>query len=184
MNFNLKEQLSSAPQDPRKILKIVISISVVLLVMWLFLVSKMDYGNTSEPRYPAVEQQADSMRTLLERESAGRTAAMEDSSPNMFSNAFITFLVLMTLLGFAWLWVRKKSPAETKQQNFQQLLSQGLGQGAELKIVKLNGEIWVLGVTANAVTLLHRYPEEEWNEPFEQPEQNLNSFYQLFRSQS
>src|SRR5690554_7997249 len=106
--MDLRQFLSSSSVSPQKILKIVLSVSVVLLVMWLFMVSRMEYTNASEPENPAVQEaRTDSLRSLLnQRDEEEAVSRSDEKSSNIFLNAFTTFLILVTLLGVVWFWSR------------------------------------------------------------------------------
>jgi flagellar biogenesis protein FliO len=117
---------------------------------------------------------------LVENREARPEPRPVQESPNIFMNAFTTFLVLLVLLAGVWLWSRKRTPA-VRQGAFREYGSHSLGYGAQVRIVEISNEVWVLGVTANSVNLLHRYAKEEWTE--QQPPQTggENTFYNLFK---
>lgn len=177
--MDLKDQFSSLSASPQKVLKIVLSISVVLLVMWLFMISRMEYGGTKEPADPTRQERVDSLRITLNQSGKGGIPPREGST-DFFANAFVTFLVLITILGIVWLWSRKKTdpPAET---SLNEIGGHLLGQGAQLKILEINDEIWVLGISGGGVNLLHRYSKEEWRGPTSRPEVPEKNFYQMFK---
>lgn len=183
--MDLREKLSTLSVRPTKVLKIVIGLSVVLLLMWLVILSQVNYteGNYSDHSDTA-QQQADS---VVAGDSLSTTAAQrkysDDSSTDVFSNGLLTFFVLLVILGGIWLWLQQKesSVSRTKQR---ELGSQILGEGAQIKIIRINKEIWVLGVTSNSVNLLHRYSEEEWTEKISEEESTKTPIFQkLFRSE-
>jgi flagellar biogenesis protein FliO len=182
--MDLRQLLSHSSASPQKVLKIVISISVVLLVMWLFMVSRMEYTSTSSPSTPAVTERADSIRTVLNRD-VRQVPQTEARSTNIFMNAFTTFLVLIALLAGVWLWSRTRNKGtETTSQigSFKEYGHHALGHGAQIKIVEINNEIWVLGITGGSVNLLHRYSREEWAEKLPERQEEENSFYNIFKS--
>ena len=64
-----------------------------------------------------------------------------------------------------------------------------LGHGAQLKFVEVNNEVWVLGLTAGSLNLLHRVAKSEWTETNvdELPEMkadsaDFKSLYKMFRN--
>lgn len=177
--------------DPQKILKIVLTFSVVILVMWLFMVSRMEFtggsgsGSSGSGTQEGISvERADSLRTILNRER-GDSAASDERSSGIFMNAFTTFIILVSILGVVWFWSKTKgSTAPKRRRELKEMGAHSLGNGAQLKIVELNGEIWVMGVTQQSVNLLHRYSKDEWNEekePFEVPSEDDNSFSAIFR---
>lgn len=178
--MDLKKFLSSFSANPKQVLKTVLIFSAVLLVMWLLMVSQMETGNPPVTSGDSITQaRADSIRTVLSQTDQGRYA--DDRSGSIFMNAITTFLVLIAILGVVWLWSRSK-PQTKNQKEFQELGSQVLGQNAQLKILEINNEIWVIGVTANSVNLLHRYNKEEWiSKPVDHSSTKESSFYQILK---
>lgn len=177
--MELKNYLSSTSVDPQKILKIVLGFAAIMLVLWLMIISSMDFKGKADPADPVAQERTDSLRIALNKEDLNKPST-EQRSSNIFFNAFTTFFVLITILGLVWLWSRKK-PAISRKGDIKEIGGHMLGQGAQLKIVEINEEIWVMGVTTNNVTLLHRYPRNEWTGTIEDPESDDSSFYQMFR---
>lgn len=182
--MDLRQFLSSSSVSPQKILKIVLSVSVVLLFMWLFMVSRMEYTNTSEPENPAVQEaRTDSLRSLLnQRDEEEAVSRSDEKSSNIFLNAFTTFLILVTLLGVVWFWSRNNQTGDNRKTR--EVDRHMLGQGAEMKIVEVNEEIWVLGVTSGSVNLLHRYQKSEWKEQLTKPDTDDRTFHKIFSSKT
>lgn len=179
--MDLKQFLSSFSANPKQVLKTVLIFSAVLLVMWLLMVSQMETGNSPVNTPDTVTQsKADSLRSVLSESDRGRYAS-DERSENIFMNAFTTFLILITILGVVWLWSRAKPQTKNKKE-FTELGSQLLGQNAQLKIIEINNEVWVMGVTAHSVNLLHRYEKEEWtSKPDTAPSSEKSSFYQILK---
>ena len=142
---------------------------MVLLVLWLFMVSRMELGNQRQS--VLVANQPDSVATqsitksLLQQPEAQivETVDAQQKQPAIFQGAFTTFLVMFVILGIVWLWSKKKSTPSEVKQTITELGHHVLGQGSQLKIVDINNEVWVLGVSSGAPTLLHRYTKDEWN---------------------
>lgn len=198
--MDITRLLSHSTRKPKSILRIVISISMVLLVLWLFMVSRMELSTNrqsvlvaSQPDSATVTQSVS--ETLLGTSKATpkstenqQVAAKDD--PGIFRNAFTTFMVMFIILGIVWLWSRKKSTTPAGKQLVNDLGQHVMGQGSQLKIVELNNEVWVLGVTPSSVTLLHRYAKEEWeankdnqsleNFPEEVQKPDFKAIYSLF----
>lgn len=179
--MDLKNYLSSSSADPKQILKIVLAFAVVMLVLWLFMVSRMDFRGGIETADSRVHVESDSTRSAI-TQYEGRPQRSGQDSPNIFFNAFTTFAVLLGLLGIVWLWTRSKEQSAPKKSDLNELGGQMLGQGAQLKILEINNEIWVMGITANSVNLLHRYSQDEWIEQkdVEKPKKE-NGFYKMFQ---
>ncbi|HKL18074.1 MAG TPA: flagellar biosynthetic protein FliO [Halalkalibaculum sp.] len=184
MDLKKNLNLSSASANPQKVLKIVISVSIVLLVMWLFMVSRMEFSSTAETGNPLTKQRVESIRASVEEPGTAKEIALQnEASSGIFMNAFTTFLVLITLLGGVWLWTRKKANSGPVKRN-RNIGDHILGEGAQLKIIEINEEIWVLGVTSSTVNLLHTYPKSEWKEQVPQSENTPGSetFRKIFGS--
>ena len=183
--MDLRETFSSLDASPNKILKIVIGISVVLLLMWLLTISQMDYGNDVAPKDRRsvfkTAAKADSVATQSDSTEMSPVKA-DDESPGLFSDGLVTFFVLLVILGGIWVWVDRKAP-QAKSGDRRQIANVPLDEGAKLKIIRINEEIWVLGVTGNSVNLLHRYSKSEWNEELKDPEENKELFKKLFKNQ-
>lgn len=158
--------------DPQWWLRTVLGVAAALLVLWLVIVSRMEFGAQStesvSPRIEAVRGGGGA--TAVEADSAQPTPAeqkkLSRSGKGPFVPAFTTFLVLISLLGGVWYLVVHRSGSSASPSRGSHIRSIALSAGSELSIVRINGEVWVLGVSPQgSVQLLHRYPEEEWIEP-------------------
>ena len=197
--MNIANLLNQSTKEPKTILRIVISVSVGLLVLWIFLVSKMDLPTQKNTvlvsAQDSVQQQTTSIKSALlndaNEESApvnsrnSETAEAAEEQPAMFQNAFTTFLVMIALLGGLWAWsTKKKKKTDVKDSDINELSQHIIGQGVQMKVLEINEEIWVVGVTANAINLLHRYPKNEWKSMPTKQEKELsdsdfNSIYKM-----
>lgn len=182
MDIDLRQALANSTHSPQKILKIVISISVALLVLWLFMVSRMEFtGNTSQPANPVKKEQTESLQTMRKQQSL-EDVTTEKEGPSM-ANPIVIFLVMLFLLGVVWLWSRTKTNSRPKMDQFREVGNYTLGQGAEIKMVEINEEIWVIGVTPSAINLLHRYPKKVWTEEIAETDSKSTAlFYKFFRN--
>lgn len=181
--MDLKQLMSSFSANPKQVLKIVLLFSVVMLAIWLLMVSQMDTGKAMEINSPDANTQAraDSIRSVLSASDQGRYN--DERSSNLFMNAFTTFFVLTSIMGGVWFWSRKK-PQNTTAKQFNELGTQLLGQNAQLKIIEINNEVWVIAVTANSVDLLHRYNKKDWITKEERSvQEGKNSFLKILRGQ-
>ncbi len=181
--MDLRDKLSSLDVAPGKILKIVLGLAVVLLLMWLFTLSHIDYNQGPDAEeYIQSQAQTDSAVVGASSDDAREIKSYGEPS-GIFTNGLITFLVLLVVLIMVWFWVDRKQSGSTAG-NQRELASQVLGEGAQLKIIRMNEEVWVLGVTSESVNLLHRYPENEWKEKMPKKESGGSDvFGKLFKSQ-
>lgn len=171
----------SKSDNPNKVLKSVIGISLILLLIWLIMISRMDFNQSSEHADPAKQEQADSIRALVDR-GGEEPDAQRSSSSGIFMNALTTFLIMATILVLVWLWVRKQTDNPQKK-TFTEIADHVLDADKKLKVLEINNEVWILAVSADSVTLLHKYPEGEWNELPGVSESSQSTFYKMFRGQ-
>jgi flagellar biogenesis protein FliO len=176
MDVDFRQILSSSSKSPQKILKIVLGISGILLIIWLLLVFRMDVGSQDHLTEGVSQEQVESVESLRE---GMPSSVKEDRSSSIFMNAFTTFLVLVSILGGIWLWSRKSTPAKLDNE-LVEIAHHMLGQEAQLKIIEINNEVWVLGVTSRSVELLHRYPKQEWTGGPASKEAEQRSFNHFF----
>ena len=197
--MDFQKILSQSTKKPKHILRIVLSFSVALLVIWMFLMSRMEFSATEKvANKPEVEQRTEGLKSSLKKEeleaTAGEPAKVnQEETEGVFQNAFTTFLVMMGLLGLVWFWARNKSGTGALNEESRDLGEHILGQGAQLKFVEINNEVWVLGLTSSSLNLLHRVPKSEWRETveFEGVEEikpakagsaDFKSLYKMFRN--
>jgi len=180
--MDLREKLSSVPGGSRKVLKIVLGLSFILLLIWLLTLSYLDVGESSTgPQAFISEQPVDSVSTAPSAFSP-KPSADESSkdSPALFSNGIIIFFVLAVSLVIIWFWFERKG-ANAPGGIQREVDSLPLGEGANMKIITINEEVWIIGTTSNSVNLLHRYPKEDWKEQLPDEEASPKSFAALFR---
>lgn len=193
--MDLRQYITPGSVDPQKILKIVLSVSIIMLVIWLFMVSRMEFSGSGQPSGSAAAadtasvERTESIRALLNEGAAPAEEAPAEersSSSSIFLNAFTTFVVMMGLLAGVWFWSWSKSRSDAssgRRRELREMNSHMIGQGAQIKIVEMNGEVWVLGVTSENINLLHRYPADEWTEELPAPDENdEGSFYNVFKN--
>ncbi|MGN8226763.1 flagellar biosynthetic protein FliO [Gracilimonas sp. BCB1] len=161
--------LSQSKKKPQNVLRIVLAFAVALLVIWMFLVSRMEFSATEKVASdPEAIERTQGLKTSLGQKTpdveVSATEPENAGEDNVFQNAFTTFLVMMGMLGLVWFWARKKSGSTRQKHDGRDLGEHILGQGAQLKFVEINNEVWVMGMTAGSLNLLHRIPKSEWNE--------------------
>jgi flagellar biogenesis protein FliO len=157
----------------------------------------MELGSQQQATNPEVQERTEGLKNSLKKEedipavseTAGTERVQETESENAFQNALPTFLVMMTMLGLVWLWSRKKGKASASGEKSRELGEHVLGQGAQLKFVEVNNEVWVIGLTAGSLNLLHRVPKSEWLEnsvgeltEMKSDVSDFKSLYKMFRN--
>ena len=182
--MDLRDKLSSLDVPPSKILKIVLGLALVLLLMWVFTLSQIDYNQGPDAQdYINSKAKADSSQIVAPQKNHTEEIRSQESSPSLFTNGLTTFLVLLGLLIIVWFWIGRKQSSGPKVKQ-REMENHVLGEGAKLKIIQINQEVWVIGVTASSVDLLYRYPQEEWTEEVpEEDSENKDVFRKLFKSQ-
>jgi flagellar biogenesis protein FliO len=183
--MDFKKHLSSGSTDPKQILKFVLGFAAVMLVLWLVMISQMDFDGSSAPATSEDRMRADSLRSAItQNDGSLQSANSGRESPDIFFNALTTFLILITILGLVWIWSRTKgAQSQRKTEMFNELGGQMIGQGAQLKVIEINKEVWVMGVSDGSVNLLHRYQKDEWVEKVEPKEPIESNFYKLFKGE-
>jgi len=183
--MDFKKYLSDGSADPKQILKFVLGFAAVMLLLWLVMVSQMDFDGSGGPATSEDRMRADSLRSAIsQNDGALQTADSDRESPDIFFNALTTFLILITILGIVWIWSRTKgAQAQGKTEMFNELGGQMIGQGAQLKVIEINNEIWVMGVSDGSVNLLHRYSKEDWVEKIEPNKPIESNFYKMFKGE-
>lgn len=169
--------------SPKNILSIIITVSVVLLLLWLLVIARMDYGSQTETTDPVDHDRLESVRTM-KGETGNEMPVVDQRPSSLFTNAVTTFMVMIALLAIVWFWSKRRSGTMAEPgKRFNELDVHILGPGQFLKVMEINDEIWILGVGSGAVNLLHRYDKNEWKErsaPIEQPVEN-QGFLKMFK---
>ncbi|MEO1022152.1 MAG: flagellar biosynthetic protein FliO [Bacteroidota bacterium] len=162
--MNTQQLLSQSTKKPQSILKMVLALAVSLLVVWLFLVSRMETGG-SQQLLTTSASVSDSLNiTVAEGLSPSIETRSERERPSLFQNASVTFGVLMVLLVGVWFWAKRKDKRTESGAREREIGQYILGQGAQLKFLEVNREVWVLALQAQQIQLLHRVPIDEWKE--------------------
>lgn len=150
--------------SPKNILSIIITVSVVLLLLWLLVIARMDYGSQTETVDPVDHDRLESVRTMR-GDTDTEMPVVDQRSSGLFTNAFTTFMVMIVLLAAVWFWSKRRSGTSTETgKRFNELDVHILGPGQFLKVMEINDEIWILGVGSGSISLLHRYEKNEWKE--------------------
>lgn len=177
--------LSKSGKKPQSMMKIVIGFSVALLVMWLFMVSRMDTTTVAQSSEPEVQERTMGLQESLRASKTGTDSVKaaqasgqveKKEAPDLFQNAFITFMVLIVSLGGLWFWAKKKGQgANASESKSRELDAHSLGENSQLKFLEINEEIWVVGMSENGINLLHRYPKAEWKERLPEDETEISA---------
>lgn len=181
--MDLRNKLSSLDIPPGKILKIVLGLALILLLMWLFTLSHIDYAQGPDAQqYITSQAQSDSASVLGSSSKGAKEITSYEEPSSIFTNGLTTFLVLLVVLVMIWFWVDHKQ-SDKGRGDHRELASHVLGEGARLKIIQINEEVWVLGVTSSSINLMHRYAQNDWKEQAPDVESGSGDiFRKLFKS--
>jgi flagellar biogenesis protein FliO len=145
--------------DPKKFLKLIISFSFVLLVIWAFALIQADRPEPEKELTPREQARLDSVRSILGRENIQMQQPQEY---DFGSKALVVVFVLGGGLAIAWWYLRKQDPG--KQQDWITVLGeQSIDDQNTIKALKFQDEVWIVAVTPNGMNLLKTIPAEEFD---------------------
>lgn len=149
------------PTNTKRFFNVVVGLGFTLLVIWIFVISQTD--NSGPNKGLTAEQQVslDSLRNALGR-SPESVSKRDDEG--LLDNAIITFILLGGGLLVLWIWSRRQ-PESNVRTLFTEVGEQQLAPGQTLKVIEINDEYWVLGVTSDNINLLEKMPRENWDLP-------------------
>lgn len=178
--------------NPRKMLASILGIAVFFLVIWMFVAVQVDpsgenvaaeqSGRLDSLRLSLSDQFSDSLELKSNQNAA---ASKPEKANTSFMKTLPVFLVLILVIGGLWYWI-KKGGAGTTHSNiseknvFNLLGSQKIMAGKRITVIKINNEFWVLSTGGEAMQLLHRYTEDEWEGPDLPIQEEKESASQLF----
>jgi flagellar biogenesis protein FliO len=153
-------QKGGLPTNTKRFFNLVVALGVTLLVIWVFVMSQTEMGNSDYESYtPEQKARVDSIRQALGRDEV---AQRPDPTDNMWGNMVIVLILLGGGLAALWWWNRGNP--EVSNASFNIVAEFEVGPGQTVKIVDMNGEYWVLGVAGNGITLLEKWTEEQWQQ--------------------
>ncbi|MDI6402796.1 hypothetical protein QLX67_12380, partial [Balneolaceae bacterium ANBcel3] len=91
--------------SPQKLVGIAVAASAVLLLLWLFMVSRMEYEPpvvTETPEDVRAQERRESVRVMMGKDEV--VPAADERGSRLFMNAVTTFFVMMILLLGVWVW--------------------------------------------------------------------------------
>jgi flagellar biogenesis protein FliO len=161
-------------------LRPILILSGILLVLWLIALQQTDSKEQEEPLTAESQQRLDSLRIIL---GTTDTVAREEKEPDLFSNALPVFLVLVVFISALWLWSKKAKAPQQIQGSI--LAEQIIGPGQSIKAVKFAGEVYILGVTHQSITVLKTLSEIEWTSlPEMSTTSEPSAFSKLFKKET
>lgn len=145
--------------DPKKFLKLIISFSFVLLVIWAFALIQADRPEPQKELTQREQARLDSVRSILGRENI---QMQQPEEYDFGSKALLVVFVLGGGLAIAWWYLRKQNPAE--QKNWITVLGeQSIDSQNTIKALQFQDEVWILAVSANGMNLLKTIPADEFD---------------------
>jgi hypothetical protein len=161
--------------NPGKLLKSVLLLAGCLLLIWM--VVMLQGGSPAHQETIQINKsgQLSGLNNLPDKAADSLTVGRSaQTAPNMMdehsgSGLYVllpTILIFFIVIGGLWYWIRSKNAAtsgKTSGEVFTTIASQKVPGGQQMLIVRLNGEYWVMATGGTqGLTLLHRYPPEEW----------------------
>ncbi len=147
----------SLGSDPKKTLKIMLSLAATFLVLWVFVLAQ---NNNDRPSAGTVHGlvQVDSLHISL---SPAAAAVPQKESGSFYSRTIPVVIILGVVMAGLWFW-QKKNPVK-EDSLFTIVAKQQLGVGQQITVILINEEYWVLSTSGKEISLMHRYSREEWN---------------------
>lgn len=151
--------------DPKKTLKVMLSLAATFLVLWVFVLAQNGGVNSSDAASQGLVQ-VDSLNISLKPKT---TMIPKQNAGNLVAHTFPVLLILGVVVAGLWFW-QKKSPDKKENDLFTVVDRQQLGVGQQIIVILINNEYWVLGSAGKDISLMHRYSREEWQsgEPVKQ----------------
>jgi len=149
------------PTDTKRFFNVVVGLGFTLLVIWIFVISQTDDSGPNENLTAEQQVSLDSLRNALGRDPE---VPPKRESDGLFDNAITTFILLGGGLLILWFWSRRQ-PGSTTRTLFTEVGTQQLAPGQTLKVIEINNEYWVLGVTSDNINLLDKIPRDNWDLP-------------------
>lgn len=180
--MDMQKLLQQSTKKPGKVANYVFGGAVVIMVVWIYIVSQISINSGSDREVFTAEQSArtSGLRTETEPMTTDSLATAQtvptkvktepeteqEATSGLSGNALATFLFMLVFVGGAWVLVKRKSAGteESTTGLVREIGSHVLGQGAQLKFLEINNEIWVLGLQSGSVDLLEKIPSSQWNE--------------------
>lgn len=181
-SFVRSQMPSSAP---RRIVYRVLLLGGALVALWVLV-----QATALVPSATASIQEADSTRAAsssaasssaasssqkaappqnVVRSDEDRVTATSSSASHSGVEVFTwgnTAAILLLIAGGGYaLYLHRRGPATTAPSVFQPVGQFSLGQSQQLRLVACGGEVLLLGVTAEEVTLLKTYPQDVFDDP-------------------
>ncbi len=161
-------------------LRPILILSAILLVLWLIALQQTDSKDQEDSVSVETQQRLDSLRILL---GTTDVVARQEKEPDLFSNALPVFIVLVVLITGLWLWTKKNKIPQQIEGSI--LAEQIIGPGQSIKAVKFAGEIYILGVTHQSITVLKTLAEQDWaNLPERSKSSEPSAFSKFFKKET
>lgn len=147
----------SLGSDPKKTLKVMLSLAATFLVLWVFVLAQ---SNDSGPAAGSAQGlvKVDSLHLSLSPTTA---VVPQHESGGFYSRTIPIVIILGIVMAGLWYW-QKKNPKK-EEDVFTVVGKQQLGVGQQITVIFINEEYWVLSTSGKDVSLMHRYSREEWN---------------------
>lgn len=157
--------------DKKKMIRLAVALSTVLLVIWAFLLQQKDQA-TNQNWVDQSTLTADSLRdSRLDslRLALGSTipsSVSKEEKGSSSSGIVATFMILAFSVGGLWWWTKKqqKDGANTHKEIMREVATQHFSNGQSILVTEFNGEYWFFSSNSMGMNLMQRVPKHEWNE--------------------
>lgn len=179
--------------DKKKMIRLAVALSTVLLVIWAFLLQQKNESNQSNwvdqsslTADSLRDSRLDSLRLALGTSNPSLIAKEEKGSSS--SGIMATFILLASAIGGLWWWTKKnqKEGLNPSKEIMREVAVQHFSNGQSIMVTEFNGEYWFLSSSPNGLNLLQKMPKHEWlaasnthSDNGSNPTSNTFSFNQL-----
>jgi|GEM_PF-2326732 len=156
--------------DKKKMIRLAVALSTVLLVIWAFLLQQKDQ-TTSQNWVDQSSSTADSLRDSrldslrIALGSSAPSLVTKEEKGSSSSGIMATFILLACAVGGLWWWTKKnqKEGLTTSNEIMREVATQHFSNGQSIMVTEFNGEYWFFSSSATGMSLMQRLPKHEWN---------------------
>lgn len=155
--------------DKKKMIRLAVALSTVLLVIWAFLLQQKSETNkqnwVDQPTATADslrDSRLDSLRIALGSEFPNTITQEEKGSSS--SGIMATFMLLAFAIAGLWWWTKRhqKEASNTTNQIMKEVGVQHFSNGQSILVTEFNNEYWFFSSSPAGMNLLQRLPKQEW----------------------
>lgn len=157
--------------DKKKMIRLAVALSTVLLVIWAFLLQQKNESNQSNwvdqssvTADSLRDSRLDSLRLALGSTIPSSVSKEEKGSSS--NGIMATFILLAFSVGGLWWWTKKnqKEGLNPSKEIMREVATQHFSNGQCIMVTEFNGEYWFFSSSNTGMSLMQRMPKHEWNE--------------------